>query len=173
MRTGLDSGFPLGCVHTSLKAAEGTSPRVFAPTKTVVTAQEHVATILSPSYVYTTSQDPKATHRMLVQVAQYARSLEEKLAALQPQTLVPVTTSSNPTEACNPENTVSKDDLDIQDALRLLTISGTDRFYGPSSSVQFTKTAIKRIRVSAPYVQRPEFWRTQPVSPDYLIFIMS
>ncbi|KAJ7360937.1 fungal-specific transcription factor domain-containing protein [Mycena albidolilacea] len=150
------------CTHERLKAAEGTSPRVFAPTKTVVTAQEHVATILSPSYVYTTSQDPKATHRILVQVAQYARNLEEKLAALQPQTLVPITTSSNLTEACNPENTVSKDALDIQDALRLLTISGTDRFYGHSSSVQFTKTAIKRIRVSAPYVQRPEFWRTQP-----------
>ncbi|KAJ7810544.1 fungal-specific transcription factor domain-containing protein [Mycena olivaceomarginata] len=128
----------------------------FSPRKSML------QTILSPSYVYTTSQDPKATHRILVHVAQYARSLEEKLAALQPQTLVPVTTSSNPTEACNPENTVSKDDLDIQDALRLLTISGTDRFYGPSSSVQFTKTAIKRIRVSAPYVQRPEFWRTQP-----------
>ncbi|KAK7063573.1 fungal-trans domain-containing protein [Favolaschia claudopus] len=136
------------------------------------TPQEHVAAITSTSTVYVPSIDPAVSHRILVDVAQYARNLEEKLAALQPQTFVPIAAQSPPT---SPETSPSpqtpereiKTELPIS-ASRHLDSSVTnapDRFYGHSSSVQFVKAAIKYLDGNTSQVvgvQRPEFWVMQP-----------
>ncbi|KAF7347197.1 Fungal-trans domain-containing protein [Mycena venus] len=159
---------------TVIKGISSSTPSA----QTLKTAQEHVATILSTSTIYVPSHDPVVSHRILVEVAGYARSLENRLAALQPQTLVPITTSAteNSTMEDSPSPGTSEltsqgsidSDLPIQDALRGLTPFGTnktDRFYGQSSSVQFIKAVMKHIHGDASHlvgVQRPEFWNTQP-----------
>ncbi|KAJ7469581.1 fungal-specific transcription factor domain-containing protein [Mycena latifolia] len=164
------------CTHampTRLKAGEdpvaAPAPVVKTAQEHVVeTAQEHVANILSPSTVYIPPNDP---HQVLVQIALYARSLEKKLAALQPQTPVPKALSplTMPIEEDSPPPEVpANGDSDplIRDSLSGLTPSAKpDLFYGKSSSVQFVKSAIKHIQGNTSIVvgvQRPEFWATQP-----------
>ncbi|KAF7337119.1 Fungal-trans domain-containing protein [Mycena venus] len=155
------------CTHTRAKGV-ASSPSGASPK----TAQEYVEAILSESTVYVPSHDPDVSHRILVEVARYARNLEEKLAAIQLQTLVPLVNSPkdkspSPRTSEGPQGTANSE-LPIEDALRGLTLFGAnknDRFYGQSSSVQFVKTAMKHIHGNASHVvgvQRPEFWSTQP-----------
>ncbi|KAJ7144802.1 fungal-specific transcription factor domain-containing protein [Mycena crocata] len=167
--------FKSECTHARLKGAENTSP------KNYTTAQEHVANILSTSTVYIPSNDPYASHQILVEVAQYARSLEEKVAVLQPQTPVPVTVSSklvgSPPAAKDPppvEVTDSTSDKSLDDAEIVLrypltslipttVIGRPDRFYGESSSVQFVESAVRQLHGNQVVgVRRPEFWTVQP-----------
>jgi hypothetical protein len=150
-----------------------------APAQSRKTAQELVAMIISPSPVYVPLNDSDTSHKILVEVATYARSLEEKLAALQPQTLVPVDNASS-LRTSESGALVDKDEpFPIQDALRGLILtdfkSDAERFYGRSSSVQFIKSAMKHIHGNTSYVagvQRPEFWSTQSVSRNSPFFCM-
>ncbi|KAJ7146447.1 fungal-specific transcription factor domain-containing protein [Mycena epipterygia] len=160
------------CIHNRSKEPDKSS----APSaQTLKNAQEHVASILSTSIVYIPSDDPIRSHRILVEVAQYARSLEEKVAALQPQTPVPMTAKPGclPEDQSSPEASGTVMDLDehsrISDPLTgLIPFASqpvTRRFAGKSSSVQFVKNAIKHIHGGASYVvgaQRLEFWTVQP-----------
>ncbi|KAJ7157352.1 fungal-specific transcription factor domain-containing protein [Mycena filopes] len=171
------------CTHSRSKGIEleGSS---FPPQKIVKkTAQEHVAEILSATTFYVPSNDPIVTYKILLEVAQYARTLEERLAALQPQTLVPITSTPAATSPGSPPLSMSTEGptnvcaggtlpgvfdehLPIRDPLRGLTPSGneTDRFYGRSSSVEFIKAAMKLMHGNTARVvgvQRPEFWTTQ------------
>ncbi|KAJ6479227.1 fungal-specific transcription factor domain-containing protein [Mycena vitilis] len=166
------------CTHAP-RLGENYSP----PAQSLRTAQELVANILSTTTVYVPSQDPNVCHQILVEVAQYARRLEEKLAALQPQTPVPIVSlsernspissplligdlSSPGTSDGGPVVEID-DDPAIRDPLRNLipAASKSTRFYGQSSSVQFIKSAMKHINGNTSYVvgiQRPEFWTAQP-----------
>ncbi|KAJ7857126.1 hypothetical protein B0H14DRAFT_2507511 [Mycena olivaceomarginata] len=77
---------------------------------------------------------------MLVEVAQYARSLEEQLAALTAAHLLIESLSSD-------------------------TAPNTDRYLGKSSTKQFVKSAVKHMHQNSSYVastQRPELWTTVP-----------
>ncbi|KAJ6601088.1 fungal-specific transcription factor domain-containing protein [Mycena vulgaris] len=148
----------------------------------VKTAQEYIADILSASTVYISPTDP---HQVLVQVAQYARSLEERLAALQPQTDVP---RSRSPMALSMEGASSQAVLAepepaspiIGDPLISLLAKQKKRemFYGKSSSVQFIKSVILRTHGDTSIVvgvQRPEFWTPQPwekliIEPPQLVF---
>ncbi|KAJ7360917.1 fungal-specific transcription factor domain-containing protein [Mycena albidolilacea] len=175
------------CTHARLKAFASPS----GPNHGRKTGQEHVATILSTSTVYVPPHDPSISHQILVEVAQYARSLEEKLVSLQPQTLVPITSSPDPNspkdESPSPATSDSAttggttNDLPITETLRDLTSFATntpDRYFGQSSSVEFIKTAMKHINGNVSYVvgaQRPEFWSPQPwekftIEPPQQIF---
>ncbi|KAJ7146627.1 fungal-specific transcription factor domain-containing protein [Mycena epipterygia] len=162
--------FRTECTHNRLKGPNKSS---VSSAQTLKNAQEHVASILSTSIVYVPSDDPIRAHQILVEVAQYARSLEEKVAALQPQTPVPMTLkpgSPSSTEDQLVSGTVV--DLDehsrISDPLTRLIPSASQkasRFAGKSSSVHFVKNAIKHIHGDASYVagvQRLEFWTVQP-----------
>ncbi|KAJ7451669.1 fungal-specific transcription factor domain-containing protein [Mycena latifolia] len=147
------------CKHDRLKTPSSPAP-------VVMTVQEHIANILSTSAVYI---PPTDMHQVLVRVARYARSLEEKLAALRAQT--PVPKSMSPMSSIN-ENPPSPEALSddalppIGDALSsLIPDVKYDLFYGKSSSIQFVKSAIKHIHGNTSVVvgvQRPEFWTTQP-----------
>ncbi|KAJ7447164.1 fungal-specific transcription factor domain-containing protein [Mycena latifolia] len=145
-----------GCTHARFKAEENT-PK---------TAQEYIEDILSASTAYIPLTDP---YEVLVQVARYARSLEAKLAALQPQTPVPKSMSLRPMDdSSSPVALVDDDD-------HLHPLSGPiptadakpDLFGGKSRSLHFIKSAIKHIHGStsvAVGVQRPGFWNPLPVS---------
>ncbi|KAJ7790415.1 hypothetical protein B0H14DRAFT_3570177 [Mycena olivaceomarginata] len=126
-------------VHNNLQGAENKAPQVrYAPA--LKTGRDHVESILSTSVVYIPSNDPAASHRMLVEVAQYARSLEEQLAAL--------------TAAHLPIESLSSD-----------TAPNADRYLGKSSTKQFVKSAVKHMHQNSSYVastQRPELWTTVP-----------
>ncbi|KAJ7447187.1 fungal-specific transcription factor domain-containing protein [Mycena latifolia] len=153
------------CTHAYARLKAGENPPA-APVP--ITAQQHVANILSATTVYIPPANPQ---QVLIQVARYARSLEEKLAALQPQTIVPKSRSPMPSsiEEDSPSLEALVDDDDqapIRDPLGGLIDAKPDAmFYGKSSSVQFIKSAIKHIHGNASVVvgvQRPEFWTTQP-----------
>ncbi|KAJ7722563.1 fungal-specific transcription factor domain-containing protein [Mycena maculata] len=174
------------CTHARLTRADSDKSPA-STTQSLKTAQEHVANILSTSTVYIPSDDHAALYRLLVEVAKYARSLEQKVATLQPQTPVPVSTTplpgtpmpvslvttSPPTlEACSTLidaiPVTDEEQWSIEDSLTSLIPSGakkTDRFYGKSSSVEFVKAAIKHIHGGTVHIvgiQRPEFWTVQP-----------
>ncbi|KAF7347109.1 Fungal-trans domain-containing protein [Mycena venus] len=161
------------CTHDRLKEGEMSSSALL---ESVKTAQEHVASILSTTTVYVPSDDPNVTYGILVKVAQYARSLEQKLVAVQPKTLVPIPNpGSSPEDSPSPHSehisTDAEDDLDINDYLRALSVQGTSRYYGRSSSVQFIQDAIRHVHGKTSHVvgvQRPEFWNVQPWEKNYI-----
>ncbi|KAJ6541602.1 fungal-specific transcription factor domain-containing protein [Mycena capillaripes] len=96
------------CTHARLSLKGVEIPG--APSRqSLKTGQEHVATILSTSTVYVPPNDFNAVHRILLVVAQYARSLEEKLAALQPQTPVPILKSRSQTPSSIEDRRFSED----------------------------------------------------------------
>ncbi|KAJ7447186.1 fungal-specific transcription factor domain-containing protein [Mycena latifolia] len=135
--------FQTECTHTRLKAGEN-GPR---------TVQEHIADILSTSTPYV---PPTDLHQVLVQVARYARSLEEKLATLQPQ-------------ASGPGSRVDDDDHSYTDVFlsspMLAADAKSDLIHGKSRSLQFIKSAIKHIHGNTSVVvgvQRSGFWSPQP-----------
>ncbi|KAJ7466448.1 fungal-specific transcription factor domain-containing protein [Mycena latifolia] len=131
------------CSHARLQGAENEAPQVrYAPD--LKTGRDHVESILSTSVVYIPSNDPAASHRMLVEVAQYARSLEEQLAALKD----PPPTAHFPTESLSSD-----------------TAPNAGRYVGKSSTKQFVTSAVKHMHQNSWYVtsiQRPELWTTAP-----------
>ncbi|KAF7360750.1 Fungal-trans domain-containing protein [Mycena venus] len=82
--------YNIECTHVRLKKVP-----VSWSTESPKTAQEYVSAILSTSTVYVPPYDSNVSHRILVEVAKYARSLEEKVASLEAQTTVPIPASSN------------------------------------------------------------------------------
>ncbi|KAJ6541626.1 fungal-specific transcription factor domain-containing protein [Mycena capillaripes] len=155
------------------------------------TGQEHVAAILSTSIVYVPPHDYAVAHQILLEVAQYARSLEEKLEAPLPITAYPKPGSPIPSpiedfiSPRTPEAGDATGDPDSSgrtnnepgtswnhsnDTLESLVVptpapNKSEQFYGKSSSIQFIKSAIKHIHGNTSHVvgfQRPEFWCTPP-----------
>ncbi|KAJ7367662.1 fungal-specific transcription factor domain-containing protein [Mycena albidolilacea] len=137
------------------------------------TGQEHVAAILSTTIVYVPSHDHNVNHRILVEVAGYARSLEERLAAPpQLHSFVPTATSPNPSsleESLSPNASEDATSTDAEQYRhtrnsstdRSVSVSKkADRFYGLSSGVQFIKAM--RLMNGVVGVQRPEFWNMPP-----------
>ncbi|KAJ6601096.1 fungal-specific transcription factor domain-containing protein [Mycena vulgaris] len=152
-------------------------------------SREHVAAILSQTAAYVPSNDPTVLYQILVDVAKYARNLEELLALSSspstdllshPQSRVPVRPEDkdNISTDSPPEPTEISDDgvfvdSSITDPLRRLAlripISGADenyRFYGKSSSMNFMKAAMEYVdNTGEAYTfdaQRADFWIIQP-----------
>ncbi|KAJ7292602.1 fungal-specific transcription factor domain-containing protein [Mycena rebaudengoi] len=169
--------FKTECTHARAKGPDVNSSTLSSDPITEVskTAQEHVSTVLSTSTVYIPSNDPSVMHQVLVEVSKYARDLEEKLAALQPQTPVPPIVSPNPDSPAgapeaepSPAAADSSVDDDINDPLKGVTPFGaplSSRFFGKSSSMQFVRAAIQHVDGNNSYLvgtRRPEFWFRQP-----------
>ncbi|KAJ6481055.1 fungal-specific transcription factor domain-containing protein [Mycena sanguinolenta] len=161
------------CIHSRGKpGGEALASNSSTGSTETPTAKDYIASILSTTIVYVPSHDPNVNHRILVEVAQYARSLEERLATIQ----LSQTTSPNDDSPSTPEGVTSATTgkyPQIGDLTkgRVTSISTTmdtfymDRFYGRSSGVQFTKAAISHIRgnpSSVLGIRRPEFWDIQP-----------
>ncbi|KAJ7617304.1 fungal-specific transcription factor domain-containing protein [Roridomyces roridus] len=148
--------------------------------------QQHVAEILSTSAVYIPTKDPALSHHILVQVAHYARKLEEIVASLTSQQL-PTSDDTLNLQASQWDDTSSPATAGIlvNAYFRSLTISSeeelppqkSDFFHGKSSSVHFVRSALKGMNGSNVInaVQRPEFWMTPPweklvLAPPRLFF---
>ncbi|KAJ7466218.1 fungal-specific transcription factor domain-containing protein [Mycena galericulata] len=159
--------FHYECTHARFKhsASETRTPSVAKPK----TGQQIVAEILSVSAVYIPSNNPTVCHQILVSVALYARTLEEKLASLQPGPLTLAPNSGSPVENRTPSSDPDlKESTVIMDPLtHIISREPTklETFYGKSSSIQFIKAAIKYMHGNTARVvgvQRPEFWIAQP-----------
>ncbi|KAJ6541636.1 fungal-specific transcription factor domain-containing protein [Mycena capillaripes] len=144
-------------------------------------AREHVAAILSTTTAYVPSTDPVVLFQILVDVAKYARNLEELLAIsssasmnlLSTPSLAPEDNKSTDVEEKeedDPTNDGVLVDSSITDPLRRLAlrvpISGADenfRFFGKSSSMNFIKAAMQYAGEAYSFdAQRDEFWTIQP-----------
>ncbi|KAJ7626546.1 fungal-specific transcription factor domain-containing protein [Mycena polygramma] len=142
-------------------------------------AREHVAAILSQTTAYVPSDDPTVLYRVLVDIAKYARTLEDLLAVsstalmnLLPSLSAP---ANQPIDSVDGEVDVSNDgvlvDPDIIDPLRGLAlrvpISGpadeNSRYFGKSSVLNFIKSVMDYAGEAYMFdAQRPEFWTIHP-----------
>ncbi|KAJ7150041.1 fungal-specific transcription factor domain-containing protein [Mycena crocata] len=168
------------CIHDN--DGQGKENTIPAP-KRLKLARETVAEILSPSTVYLPSQDPGTSHEILVEVAIYARSLEEELASLHQQPRDSVSSSPNSlalstfedtaiprgAEPLNPGETSAvpqrASTTDPQTDLIPFNYLKEEGFSGRSGSVQFINTTMKQLHGNPGYVvgvRRPEFWDVQP-----------
>ncbi|KAJ7181322.1 fungal-specific transcription factor domain-containing protein [Mycena crocata] len=162
--------FKLECTHNRDKArgTESAGP--------VQTGKEYVAAILSASIIYIPPDDPHTSHRILLEVALYARSLEDKLASMDPLPPPPVSTSTLAIEQTLspqiPEASHTSDShLATPEAFSLAEvytgmISSSSKkprcFDGQSSSVSFAKAALKQFQGNLVGVRRRQFWTPQP-----------
>ncbi|KAJ7631674.1 hypothetical protein DFH06DRAFT_1140470 [Mycena polygramma] len=138
-------------------------------------AREHVAAILSQTTAYVPSTDPIVLFQILVNIAKYARNLEDLLAVSTSASVDPsLSPSTNDSTSLKEED--GSDgvlvDLRITDPLRRLSlrapISGADdrhSFFGKSSSLNFIKAAMQYAEGASNMfeAQRPEFWVVEPV----------
>ncbi|KAJ7672018.1 fungal-specific transcription factor domain-containing protein [Mycena rosella] len=152
------------CTHARPRPAEKTPPPE-SPPLIGKTAQEHIKDILSPATVYIPPADP---HQVLVQIAQYARTLEERLAALQAPMLSPIARSP---KAPPPRALGTLTDADEQPPIKglltgLLPNTKAHSFYGKSSSVQFLHSVIQRIHGNTSIWEKLIIDAPQQVFPD-------
>nr|GAT46954.1 predicted protein [Mycena chlorophos] len=152
------------CTHSRRK---GTKNRSKASIQSLKSAKETVASILSPStntYSASTMTDSAESYRVLVEVANYARALEEQVAALQAQLLR--VSQLRPESGPAGISTVSPGSPPSPGALapvqeKHITQTPTNR------SFQFVKAAIQHVPASTrpmldlPW-KRPEVWERQP-----------
>ncbi|KAF8215713.1 fungal-specific transcription factor domain-containing protein [Mycena galopus ATCC 62051] len=151
-------------------------------------SREHVAAILSQTTVYIPSTDPAVLYQVLVDIAKYARNLEELLAVSSSTSLDLLsspfvnseggqsTDSRQESEASDDEEDGVFFELGIIEPMSRLAlrapVSGVDekyRFFGKSSNMHFIKTAMDRVNTLSDAhtfdAQRPEFWTVQPWHP--------
>ncbi|KAJ7157327.1 fungal-specific transcription factor domain-containing protein [Mycena filopes] len=167
--------FKAQCTHLYLSKDSSSS-------RNYKNSREHVAAILSHTTAYVPSSDPAILYSILVDVAKYARNLEELLAvslsssfSQSPQGSAPTEEVATPatSDSDRPEPSDDADELfvdsHILDPFRRLTlnlpISGKDensRFFGKSSSLTFMKVALNYVDnpegVSTFNAQRDGFW---------------
>ncbi|KAF7320556.1 hypothetical protein HMN09_00139600 [Mycena chlorophos] len=137
------------CVHTRRKEPKERSKTSIQSLKT---AKENVAKILSTTTPYAHSPDAAETQKLLVEVAHYARTLEEQVASLQAQSL------RNTTQL--PQQSPL---LDGTERPKEKHIAETPTNLG----WQFTRVAMQYVPPSSrpmldlPW-RRPEIWERQP-----------
>ncbi|KAJ6457385.1 fungal-specific transcription factor domain-containing protein [Mycena sanguinolenta] len=153
-------------------------------------SREHVAAILSQSTVYVPSSDPAVLFRVLVDIAKYARNLEELLAVSSSTSLDLLSSpfgnaaEDSKSSSDSPQDAQDPDDEDdgvfvdsglIAPMTRLALRappSGVDerhQFFGKSSNMNFIKMAMDGVNnlgdSQAFKAQRHEFWNVQPWHP--------
>ncbi|KAJ6541638.1 fungal-specific transcription factor domain-containing protein [Mycena capillaripes] len=152
-------------------------------------SREHVAAILSQTTVYVPSDDPTVLFQFLVNIAKYARNLEE-LLAVSSTTSLDLESSpfadpedNNSIESLEADSPAEADDLDdgvfvnstIVEPMSRLALRAPARetherylFFGKSSSVNFMKAAMEDVdHLGETFdAQRPEFWIVKNWHPD-------
>ncbi|KAJ7629448.1 fungal-specific transcription factor domain-containing protein [Mycena polygramma] len=149
-----------------------------APTDNDKSAKAHVAAIVMQATSYIGDTDVR---RVLLDVARYARSLENELASHRRSSSVPSSLSSmnspSPPQAVKEEETDTFVNGILTDRFdRFRMDSDLNRYFGKSSHFELINTAIdiKSIAVNPPEVipppvKRPLFWRS-PWEYDHLAF---
>ncbi|KAJ7132656.1 hypothetical protein C8R46DRAFT_1362493 [Mycena filopes] len=112
------------CTH-AIDSSQGATEASFSDF--IRAGKAHVAAVLSRSVIYIPSNDPDVSHQLLLEVCYYARSLEEKLAGDDVETL----------------HTPEPDPLPV---LNQPKPYNTKAFYGPASSLRILQCAVKFIQ---------------------------
>ncbi|KAJ7053852.1 fungal-specific transcription factor domain-containing protein [Mycena amicta] len=163
----ITSGIP--CTHTRTKGNDGgLSP------EQLKAAQDYVATAVSSSYL--PPNDLASSNQTLLEVCQYARTLEDKLAELEAK--LRSQSTSKPPEGPTPDGVLVEYHNPVVAGCATNAIldpfSGyqkKDRHYGKSSTSHFVQSAIKHVRDGQIYivgVQRADFW-SAPLWEKYTI----
>ncbi|KAJ7837431.1 fungal-specific transcription factor domain-containing protein [Mycena leptocephala] len=168
------------CVHTPTTKSVApkkseiskTSP---TPTSVDKTAKAHVAAIVSQATSYIGDADVR---RVLLDVARYARDLENELASRNPSPSV--TSSLSPMSSPSPNAIVKEEENEffVNGILterfdRFSLDSDINRYFGKSSHFELINTAITIIDIKSspkevlPPTKRPLFWRS-PWEYDHL-----
>ncbi|KAF7302347.1 hypothetical protein HMN09_00868300 [Mycena chlorophos] len=156
----------IACIHSRAKTQTNDGERLKA-------AQEYVANSISTTY--TPPKDLTTSNHMLLEVCQYARSLEEKLAEAEDK--LRSQTTKPPKDPPAPHGVL----VDYHSPViagcfneTLDPCSGyqrTNRYYGTSSTSQFVKNAIRHVHDGQTYIvgiQRVDFW-TPPLWEKFTI----
>ncbi|KAF7332557.1 hypothetical protein MKEN_00138400 [Mycena kentingensis (nom. inval.)] len=162
----------IACTHTRTKGPEGalTAERLKA-------AQSVVASAVSQSPAYVPPSTLSESNSALVEVCQYARTLEEKIADLEDKLRTatkppdpPAPAPNHPGVAIEYHNPLVAGCVNIiLDPFTGYKQSGTT--YGKSSSADFIKRAIKHVHAGNVYIvglQRADYWET-PLWEKYTI----
>ncbi|KAF7303562.1 Fungal-trans domain-containing protein [Mycena indigotica] len=155
------------CAHTRRK---GTKNRSKASIQSLKTAKEHVSKIVSSTAVYIPPSDAAASNQILIEVAQYARSLEEQVASLQGQLIRNATNSASPPSHDSPtpeaESSTQSNGIGEGSGFRLMREDFVEK-KPMDRSFQFVKAAIQHVppntrpMLDLPW-KRPEVWLRQP-----------
>jgi hypothetical protein len=154
-------------------------------------SREHVAAILSQTTVYVPSNHPTVLYQILVDIAKYARNLEELLAVSSSTSLdlLPAPDSQDDESADSQQAAQLSADADagdddgvfveagVMEPMSRLALhppgSGVNenyRFFGKSSNMNFIKTAMQGVDNLGDChtfgAQRPEFWVVRPVGSN-------
>ncbi|KAF7302631.1 Zn(2)-C6 fungal-type domain-containing protein [Mycena chlorophos] len=150
------------CTHSRRKISN------HASIKAVRSAKEHVSKILSTTTIYIPSTDLAATHQILVEVAQYARSLEQHVVSLQNQLLkVAQLSKSQPVPDESPAQDEEEEPPDPYPRASALKLKDNDLpLARTTKSFQFLQAVLRHVpdntrpMLELPW-QRPEFWKQQ------------
>nr|GAT42655.1 predicted protein [Mycena chlorophos] len=156
--------------------------------------QKQIAAILSTTSPYALPEDSAAALRVLIDVAAYAKSLEQEVAVLKEAVLPDLPIVDPSTSYTRPptptELSLSATDgcvlTDLNERMKgLMVDSSHNRFYGQSSDVMLLKTAMDIKRESGEdksmaehliALKRPEYWLAKPwheppdEPPDLYVF---
>ncbi|KAJ7467196.1 fungal-specific transcription factor domain-containing protein [Mycena latifolia] len=144
------------------------------------TAKNVVDGLLSQTPNFRAPEDREALLQLLLEVARYARSLEQELDVFRSQTSPSDRTGSTSVSPSAVEPDAEGESgvvIDLQKLpahLRRVTADTADhRFFGNNSSIRFVQTAIEETQPQdachiTPSSRRPEFWTPHPweASPD-------
>ncbi|KAF7315466.1 Zn(2)-C6 fungal-type domain-containing protein [Mycena indigotica] len=189
--------FGSDCTHFASSSNKRTSTKTSRPRaeeKARTPIQNQIAAILSTKATYTLPQDPAAALRILVDVAAYAKSLEQEVAVLKEAALpdLPIVDPSTAyTRPPTPTDlSLSATDgcvlTDLNERMKgLMVDSSHNRFYGQSSDIMLVKTAMDIKRETGEdqsmadrllALKRPEYWLAKPwheppaEAPDLYVF---
>ncbi|KAK7026270.1 fungal-trans domain-containing protein [Favolaschia claudopus] len=155
--------FKTECTHSAQKSSGNFS------TPNWKSAQSHVAKILSTSVPYIRPNDPDMVHEILVEVAQYARALEDAVGTLRRQLRAVVKASSDTPPAEDGSEPSSDEDLaDLQVGSQAVPPIARGSF-PLCLSDQFLQAAFEHLHghgntLPSPSGRRAEFWTPQPWS---------
>ncbi|KAJ7072113.1 fungal-specific transcription factor domain-containing protein [Mycena amicta] len=174
--------FGSDCTHFASAANKRTSTKQTqrADDKPRTPIQKQISAILSTTSPFSLPQDPAAALRILVDVAAYAKSLEQEVAVLREATLpdLPIVDpSTSYTRPPTPTDlSLSATDgcvlTELNERMKgLMVDSSHNRFYGSSSDIMLVKTAMDIKRESGEdknladhllALKRPEYWLAKP-----------
>ncbi|KAJ7163614.1 fungal-specific transcription factor domain-containing protein [Mycena crocata] len=178
--------FDSPCTHLASAANKRAATKAEQPVEEISRApiptpiQNQIAAILSPTTPYSLPKESSSILRTLVDIATYARTLEQELAVLRGADLPdapivdPSTAYTRPPTPTDLSLTATDGCVltELSDRMRgLMVDSSHNRFYGQSSDIMLVKTAMDIKRETGDdqqladhllAIKRPQFWNSHP-----------
>ncbi|KIK69820.1 hypothetical protein GYMLUDRAFT_34227 [Collybiopsis luxurians FD-317 M1] len=151
----------LDCTFTYKRKKRKPNIAMHQAAKALISAQVLIEEILSAPNSYIPPTDSTSVRDIILSLARYARSIEERLARSNDTALIPL--QSPPTDDYTSDDDVSSDDDDPNAAsFRQLSLGhSSDRHFGESSNFRFLHNAMNLGRdkvLDLTRFRRPEYW---------------